>query len=263
MEEAIEALKTLDPAGGWVKDWVDYWNRLTWAYHVLGNHKQELKEARRGRQQYPDNHVTLWTEARALIALGKLGDVNKRVEECFNLPPQGTWNPSLFMIYTGELLRLQGFIEESKSMFERAIQWLNNQPQEEAKTRTHRHRLLRALYGAELWDEAQDVCRDLHVEYPEDILYLGRLGTLAARKGNNEEAIRYSGQLAQLDQPYLFGNNIYWQARIAAVLGEKEKAITLIKEALAQGRTYSNLYIMDFESLKDYSPFVELKKPIG
>ena len=198
-----------------------------------------------------------------MIALGKLDDVYKRVEESFALPPQGTWAPSLFMIYTGNLLRLHGFIEDSKSMYERAIQWLNNRPQEEAKTETHRSRLLRALYEAELWDEAQDVCEDLHVEYPEEIFYLGRLGTLAARKGNTEGANRISGQLAQLDRPYLFGRHTYWQARIAAVLGEKEKAITLIKEALAQGRTYSDLYNMDFESLKDYPPFVELKKPIG
>jgi serine/threonine protein kinase len=264
LEEAVDALKTLDPAEGWLKDWVGYWGQLTWANHMLENHRQELKEARRGRQQYPDSHSTLWYETRALIALGKLDEVNKRVEENFTFPPQGTWNPSIFMILAGEIMRFHGFIEESKSMFERAIQWLNNQPQEDSKTRTHRYRLLRALYGVELWDEAQDVCADLHVEYPESIYFLGRLGTIAARQGNNEEAVRISEQLAQLDRPYLFGNHTLWQASIAAVLGEKEKAITLIKEALSQGQYYGSLHAdLDFESLKDYPPFVELIKPIG
>ena len=64
---------------------------------------------------------------------------------------------------------------------------------------------------------------------------LGRLGTLAARRGDLDEALRYSGLLENLDMPYLFGRHTLWRARIAALLGEKEHAMRLLKQALEQG----------------------------
>jgi len=46
--------------------------------------------------------------------------------------------------------------------------------------------------------------------------------------------------------------------------GEKENAIRLIREALAQGLRYTWLHpVMDLEPLGDYPPFKELIKPKG
>jgi hypothetical protein len=37
----------------------------------------------------------------------------------------------------------------------------------------------------------------------------------------------------------MWGNHNYWRACIAALLGEREQAVTLLREALAQGYFYN------------------------
>jgi serine/threonine protein kinase len=68
-----------------------------------------------------------------------------------------------------------------------------------------------------------------------------------------------------LERPYLFGEHLYWRACIAAHLGEKERAVALLKEAFSQGRTYGvNLHRdINLEPLWDYQPFKELLRPKG
>jgi hypothetical protein len=54
--------------------------------------------------------------------------------------------------------------------------------------------------------------------------HLGRLGTLAARRGERAEAERISTALASFAPPYLREAHALWRARIAAQLGEREQA---------------------------------------
>jgi tetratricopeptide (TPR) repeat protein len=162
------------------------------------------------------------------------------------------------------MLRAHGFREASFQYLNRALERYGSRPQEERKTRSHRYAIARILYYQEDWEESQDLFEGLNDERPDSIFYLGYLGTLAVRMGNQEEAKRISEELKNIDRPYLFGSNTYWRARIASLLGDKEQAVELIRDSLVQGQTYSILYWnIDFESLEDYPPFIELKKPKG
>ena len=88
---------------------------------------------------------------------------------------------------------------------------------------------------------------------------------MAARKGEREKAHAISEELENIDRPYLFGGHTYLRARIASLLGEKERAVLLLQDAFAQGLIYGSylLHQMDFEPLRDYKPFQELLKPKG
>jgi hypothetical protein len=88
---------------------------------------------------------------------------------------------------------------------------------------------------------------------------------LAARWGDRDEALRVSEELGKLDRPFLFGRHLYWQARIISLLGDKEQAVSLLKEAFSQGSSYG-VYLnqnIDLEPLWDYPPFKELLRPKG
>jgi len=262
-KEAIEFLEKLDPERGFMKGWVSYWGQLTLAHHMLGNHKQELKEARKGRKQHPENLSALWFEARALAALGRIKEINKLIDKSRALPPQ-TESPFQIMLDTGQELRAHGYKEASLQVLERAIKWFESRPKEELETRSHRYGLARVLYEAERWKEAQDIFEVLHKEFPDNIRYLGCLGSIAARRGDKEEALRISSLLENIDRPYIFGTHTYCRAFIASLLGEKENAVRLLREALAQGIRYWSLHpAMDLEPLQDYPPFKELIKPKG
>jgi tetratricopeptide (TPR) repeat protein len=263
-KEAIEKLKTFTLDDSFVKDWAGYWTQLTWAYHMLGQHKKELKEARRGRELLPERSSGLRNELRALSALGKIDDINRVIEESYEFPPPQSWTPGSLMYLTGVGLRAHGYPEDSFQMLNRALKWYEDRPQEERRTPTHRAAIARIFYHLEKWEESYELFKGLYKEQPDSLTYLGCLGVLSARMGDKEEATKIAEELKNLDRPYLHGRNTYWQSRIVALLGDKELAIELIRDSLAEGRTYNILHWeMDYEGLEDYPPFVELKKPKG
>ncbi|UCC41573.1 MAG: tetratricopeptide repeat protein, partial [Candidatus Aminicenantes bacterium] len=262
-KEAVEILKKIDPERENIRRWVGFWGLWTTAHHMLGNHRQELKVARRGRKYHPERLEALGYELRALAALARIQEVNKLIDESLSLPPQ-QWSPSQCMLNAARELRARGYRQASLQVLERAFKWFESRTKEESETRSHRVRLARALYTAERWEEAQDIFEALHEEFPDEIDYLGWLGVVAARRGDKEEAVRISSLLENIDRLYIFGLHTYWRARIASLLGEKENAVRILREALAQGVYYSALHpSMDFEPLQDYPPFKELIKPKG
>jgi tetratricopeptide (TPR) repeat protein len=259
---------------------VFYLMEWTGALHLLGEHEEELRKARWGRSIYPHLLNVPAYEARALVALGRIEDVEKLVDEVLAVPsgwaypscclPRAT--PAYVMLSAAEEMRAHGHREASLRMAARAVDWYRSRVGEEAQREDNRSGLGDALYQAERWEEADAVFATLAAEHPDNISCQGRLGTLAARRGERTKAERIAEKLRRLDTPYLYGNNTLRSAYITALLGNKEGAIALLREAVAQGSGsgeepdsygYGFIYshAMDLEPLHGYPPFEELIKP--
>jgi tetratricopeptide (TPR) repeat protein len=178
------------------------------------------------------------------------------------------------MLAAVEELRTHGHREASLKMAGRAVEWYRSRIGEEARQEDIRSGLGDALYQTERWEEAKAVFVALAAERPDNINYKGRLGTLAARRGDSAEAMRIAEELRPIETPFPNGNNTYLSARILSLLGERERAFMLLREAVAQGYGgndepdlygYGFIYrhSMDLESLRGYPPFEELIKPKG
>ena len=263
--EAVAALSRYDPYSPGRKDWsIPYWNALTWAQHMLGDHKRELKEARRGRKQFPESLTMLANEVEALAAMGRLKDLQTLFEESKTLPPMSGYSPGNIMLRAGRELRAHGFKEDAIRVLNQALEWFEGRPEQEKASAGNRYDQARTLYVLDRWDEAKVLFTGLHIEWPETINYLGYLGTVAARKGEKEEAFQFSKELEEDKRLYLFGNPTFWRARIAALLGDKEAAVNLLRQATKEGYSYYNIHpTEDFEFLADYPPYVQLMKPKG
>ena len=265
-QEAVQVMTQLNPEQGWMKGLPDYWNVLTGAYHLLGDHAQELQAAQRCRRQYPNHPLALFCETRALAALGQVQALDKRLEESMALPPQGDWSFAEVWIVAVLELREHGRKQLALEVLDRAIGiYFKNLSTEEAEMKDNREALAWVLYHAERWQEAQPLFEKLAVEDTSEIGYLGYLGMIAARLGEAEKARGIAAKLGQIKRPLLFGAPTYWRANIAALLGERELAVKLLREAFAQGFQYSPEVLSDinFESLRDYPPFQELMRPKG
>jgi tetratricopeptide (TPR) repeat protein len=228
---------------------------------MLGDYESELQETRRGQAYYPDLLSLRVDEVRALAALGRIEEVKKVIDECLSISSSSAfWSPGLVMLTAAAELRAHGDKEEAKAIAERAVAWCQSRG-----TGDYRYSLARSLYLAERWQEAETIFEALSAEESDNIDYMGFLGTLAARKGNREGARQISEKLKRIERPYLFGNHTYWRACIAALLGEREQAVALLRESFAQGSSYG-AYLhndVDLESLRDYKPFKELLRPKG
>src|SRR5213595_552058 len=75
--EMAAALTELGPDRGLFRGWSVYWFYLTFAHHLVGDHRRELKEALEGRRRHPGELAMLAAEVRALAALGRVGEVNE------------------------------------------------------------------------------------------------------------------------------------------------------------------------------------------
>jgi len=238
-----------------------YWNFLSRAYHMSGSHKEEIKIAQKGRERHPALYMNILDELIALAALGKVEEINQRINECLTLYKKSPYiekTPGYLMLITSRELRAHGHIDESKKILDRTIEWFNAHPDEK-----YRYCLAQAYYLAEQWDKSQKLIEALAEENPDDIDYLGYLGAIAARKGDRNEAERIRKLLAEKDEQYLYGKHHFWRGRIAAIYGEPELAVQLLRDAVSQGFYYFDLHpaAMDFESLQDYLPYQDLMQP--
>src|SRR5881409_2692799 len=280
--EAVAALVALGPDRGFTRGWWVYWYDLTTALHLLGDHRRELKQALEGARRFPDNPQVLTTQIRALAALGRAEEVTRRLAASVNLPPSQGWTPADALLLAAVELRAHGHPTEGDTVLAQARDWLATRPPAEVASEPHRYRVALVSYTAGRLDDAQREFERLAAggrggigrsdslaaaavmgDGWDQMDYLGYLGAIAARQGNRERALRIDSALARVKRPYIFGRHAVWRARIQALLGERDVAVTLLRDAFAQGYPHGHGLHTDlaFASLRDYPPFQELVKP--
>jgi tetratricopeptide (TPR) repeat protein len=244
-----------------------YWVSLTEGYHHLGEHEAELEAAREARRLYPQNLDAVNLETRALAALGRLEELNEVLDGAAALQAPGRWvaTPATVMLIAAFELRAHGYPAAAREAGDRAVTWTLAHPPAVPSDRAHRSTLALSYYSADRWDEAQVIYEQLALDYPDSVNFQGFLGTLAARRGDREEARRIAEQLAGLNDPYDFGRDTYWQACITALLKQREAALELLQRSYAEGRRFDmQLHRdLDLEDLSDYPPFQEFLRPKG
>jgi tetratricopeptide (TPR) repeat protein len=271
--EAVRVFAQLDPHRGELRGWPFYWIKLTEAHHLLGEYGREVQAARRFREQFPEYSNALRIELRALAAAGRVTEALRALEDYLASPGDGPYWGAEWLRETALELRAHGHADAAQPLFTRSLEaYLALPPEEQTKRLLG---LATAYNRAGRWAEAEQVLRAYAAERPDDLAEWpnispmlevhGQLGTLAARQGNRSEAKRISAMLEALERPYLFGEHTYWRARIAALLGERDHAIALLRAAYAQGfKWWLPLHSEpDFESLRDHPQFRELLRPKG
>ena len=107
-------------------------------------------------------------------------------------------------------------------------------------------------------EEAAEHLRRVPRESPRWLDAAGALGRVLARLGEHDEARHLSTELEAIDEE---GWRFLLQARIAAALGEKDRAVSLIARMRIRGfRPHQEML---FDSLLGYPPFEELQRPKG
>jgi tetratricopeptide (TPR) repeat protein len=246
-------------------DFSHWFNRdLAAAHHLLGDFEAELVVAKRTRETSPGEISIRATEVRALAALGNFGELERALGEALTLPSDDSGNGGSLLAEAALELRAHGHQEAAIAAARRAVAWWR-EVSVEASSAGSRKAIGRALYLAEEWDAAAAVFHELSRSDPADVEAKGYAATIAARQGNRALASRYSEELRAIERSTLFGTHTLWRARIAAQLGESERAVDLLRDAVAQGVRYG-LWIhrdMDLEPLRGLETFEDLIRPKG
>jgi DNA-binding SARP family transcriptional activator/tetratricopeptide (TPR) repeat protein len=261
--ETVRVLTAMGAERGELRGWFAYWRELTAAHHVLGAHREELRAARRARELHPASPRALYHEVLALAALGRVADVNARIDERLASPSREWPSPGALMAAAARELRAHGRADAARPLLERSIAWYRSVPADGPHGWDARPGLASVLREAGYGEEAREIFAVLAGENGENVGYQGHLGVIAAGRGNRAGAERISAWLRDLEQPYLHGVNTLWRARIAAVLGEREEAVALLRQAFAEGRHHGTSHHtdVDLDPLRDHPAFRELMRP--
>jgi len=266
--EAADVLQQVNTNDGWGRAWATrIYNLISRSYHQLGAYDRDLEWAQRVRASEPNVGWTHLAEIKALSALGRPKEALALAIEGATFPPSTeTWeeySPGEFLCQSGRELRAHGHSAEANEAFQRAEQWYESRPVEEQRTRGYKRGHAHALDELGRWADARAIYASLYAEDSLTIEHLGALGVLAARLGRSAEADSIARKLASDARPYTFGALRLWQARIAAVKGDREAAVALIHQAVREGfaRTYLLHAEHDYDSLRDFPAFREMLRP--
>jgi hypothetical protein len=262
----VERLTAVDPERGSLRTWRPYWTRLTDALHVLGEHREELSMARRGRALQPEHLAArLADEARGLAALGRTTELGRLVDELVGGSPLGGDAVTSVMLTAARELRAHGHAVEARAMLDRLVAWDQRLPSDVRGSSEQRWRVGQALVERGDCAAAAAHLDRLIAGAPEDLRYRGYAALCDAARGDRAAAARADAWLAGLTRPYLRGEHTLWRARIAASLGERDRAVALVRDAFAQGVPYTAALHADhgLAPLLGYGPYDEMLRPKG
>jgi len=150
-------------------------------------------------------------------------------------------------------------------MAERGVQWHRTNGSADAPEGVVRLHYAKALQNSGRLREADAYVRGLLAEAPENLEFLGMLGEIAAALGDRTEAENIDRELGERREPYLRGHNTLHRALIASILGDRDRAVALLRASFAEGTEYAIWVHREpgLDPLRDYAPFQELVRPKG
>ena len=264
-QQAIDEYHKID-AEAWDRVTVGTWRyeRLMTANHLLGRHDEELRLARIAAHLFPTSMSNRSDALVALAALGRFDDVRRAVDDLATVPSVGPETAGTAMLSAAEELRAHGHRPESIELAKRSVAWHRSRPAEVLTAADNRFALAQSLYVAEAWADAATTMSALVKEQPGNAPYAALAGSIAVRRGERGPAMQQAAGLSRAAS--IPGGRIELRrAQLAALLGQQDQAVELLRDAFARGLSMSTALHrqMDLESLRGFPPFDELMKPKG
>jgi tetratricopeptide (TPR) repeat protein len=254
-------------------------NFLGWrptALHQAGDFDGALDAVRAILACYPQWKRLDRHEVLALAALGRIDEMEKVLEQVLTRPRGGEIGsivaPALLLSEASLELRFRGDSEAARSLAERALgrysraldAWRsaeNAEPSAEQELP-----LLDMLWWSGHESEALELCETLVERAPDQLGVITWRGVLAARRGDRQQAEEADAALAAADKTTSERiEAAYNRACIAAQLGDIDRALDLLRDAIALG--FPIWHTMrrdpDLEPLRDNPTYQELVRPKG
>jgi tetratricopeptide (TPR) repeat protein len=259
--EALDVLLPITPdssanPSGW-RGWVE---TVSQAYHMLGRYDEERGVGERAVAEVPGAALGLLIQARALSAQGRMQELGKVLEACLTVPPSARPRPGVIIVTAASELRAHGRREDSAKVAAQALRWLDGLDTTVANSAPMLSIRGDALALLARWAEASATYEKLVAATPGSPWPRSDLGVAAAGRRDVATAHKASAVLAQMNRPYIRGAHTYGRARIAAALGERDRAVDMLREAFAEGQALAWVVHGDqaFERLRGYASFEQL-----
>ncbi|UCF38667.1 MAG: protein kinase [Acidobacteriota bacterium] len=239
----------------------DFWDYATRILHMKGDHRQELREAQRGRELLPEAPLVIRREADALAAMGRIPELENLIE---SLPVGFPLKEHLDLYQSAsQELRAHGQLQALDLILTRARQWFDTLSESERHENRGYLGLLSFLEGD--WEEARPKLAEQVQQKPMSRKFKTWLAVTEAKLGNRSVALKLRDELQEgTGGPGgMPGLAAYSEAQLYAALGDPQLAISHLKRAFDEGLAYGREIHREiaFETLQDEPAFQELLEP--
>jgi TolB-like protein len=233
-----------------------FYNDVTDAFHKLGDHYAELRWAREW-QRNPRNQQPVRAraaEALALAALGRIDEVRQIFPQFLTTGAVGDFRDVGRAIRVLEELRWHGYDSVARDLSREALAG-------PASAFLPGERIRLMAYSGDI-DGASKLADSIRQGQPGADLRWS--GMLSAARGDHASAEAILGELERDIPRYDRGERIFSRALILSLLGEKDLATRLLRQAHAEGRDFLNEGFhaqFGLEPLRGFASFEDFVKP--
>ena len=254
---AREAADLSEPAlknPGWALEWPFATIPSDQAYHALEDFQRELEIVRDARRRLPDSRLLLQQEVKALAGLGRVEELNVICDRAKQLRPEPQfveWQPC-----DQALLELasHGHASAARALAQRLLP-ARVQGVESAPRRAMIHAGVYEWLGD--WEEIGRAIDGLTPLKSDSADYLRLLALVQANRGDR------AGMAATLALTPDLGSDPYYLPGLAALLGDRDRAVDLLEQALQNGVSRIPLHWAGpFDRLRGYHRFDALRRPV-
>ncbi len=243
---ARDALLRVDPTQGWMRNFVDYWYMRCAAQHMLGDFDAELADSEIGERQYPGSFVVISSHVRALAARGRGAEIDSVLDAAAGIAQHDTWDLGSPYSITAAEADWHGYPEIAAKARKRTVDWVKSLPPEKLVNDPRLFGPTWVLFNAGAWPELRERVRNFRPKHPDDSFWIVFDGIVAAHYGDTVTAnfadsvlqvIAKSRGDARYGRMYL-PIALFHRAEIAALRGDRDRAITLLTDAFANKLRY-------------------------
>jgi Flp pilus assembly protein TadD len=257
-------LELVDPTRGASLATNTYWELKAAAYHLLGNYDRALREAETGLRRVPDDWIARTDQMIALGALGREKEVEKQLDQAESEGLSIRFRGGMARWAYDELMAHQ-HEDAARALAPRYLQIV----QRAAVDTNYRSRqtLGAALMANGRYADAESSLAHLAVDQPNNVEVVGSLAVAAAQAGHVGVADSLTKVLTNWKRVYDRPAALWSQARLAALAGDRARAVQLLEQAVATGQrwraggVYYDFHTTpEFRVLHEYPPFVTLMR---
>jgi hypothetical protein len=227
---ALQLLGSIDTAGVSPASDVGYWNDLTSALHLAGQHQRERENAHGAELRFPELLAPTLFTMRALVALGQVDSVLLKLAELSERRGEPGWSPAQIAVDISELLEARGHHSAAR----RAAAIGLSQIEADTATGTTETRVTRAhlMHRAGQSAAALDTLDTILDAEASTARVHGLAGVIATLLQRHTAA--HAAALA-LEQSADTALATYWRARMAAARQDGAASARLLAEARRRG----------------------------
>lgn len=245
-----------------------YTDALYNSLHVLGRYDRELTEVRRLKPLVGESAVIaegeLEGEIQALAALHRVDELRSVVSSSLTMTPLPVRRSGTMLRLAALELIAHGDSADARQFQDEALTWYHDRPPAEQATEEYQSSFASALMEAGHLAAARGLYTKLAEAYPDSLDFHGALGVIAARSSNRDAAMHFDNWLAEHSSGYSDAPCELWRARIATRLGERERALSFLRDVRARQAFSIDLHrIIDWESVHGDADFERLLEPRG